>query len=76
MTDPNKEDAPFTPATLQDYAKRADALHKDILFGTDGNSGADPLAEQEYLIALSHLELAHRHFTMARFHQVRALATR
>ena len=75
MTNPNEEDAAFDPSTLQRYTKAAEKLHHDILFGTDVNgSGADPLAEQEYLVALSHLELAMRHFTMARTHQVRALA--
>jgi hypothetical protein len=71
--DPNKEDEPFTPGTLQTYEKRLDKLRHDILFDTD-SAGADPVAEQQYLIALSHLEMAQRHLALARLSQVRALA--
>jgi len=75
VDDPNQEDAAFTPSTLQAYEKQSEKLHHDILFGTD-DAGADPIAVQEYLVALSHLELARRHFALARQFQVRALAGR
>ena len=73
LEDYNKDPEPFDPHTLEVYRKAVEDFRCRCLFDTD-DAGADPLAEQEYLAALAHLELAHRHFTMARIHQVRALA--
>jgi hypothetical protein len=73
VEDHNKEEEPFTPSTLQTYEERLEKLRHDILFDTD-DAGADPIAEQQYLIALAHLETAQRHMALARLSQVRALA--
>jgi len=65
----------FTHSTLQDYEKRVHDLYQNFLFGTE-TDGADPVATQQYLIAISHLEMAHRHLALARLTQARALAGR
>jgi hypothetical protein len=73
VSDPNKDDEPFTPETLDGYTKRIEDLRCEILFETDG-AGADPHAEQLYLLALGHLDMAGRYMALASMAQSRALA--
>ena len=73
--DPNKEDEPFTPETLDRCAKRAEQFRFDCLFDID-DAGADPFAVEHYLTALAQLELAHRHFKLAKLCQSRGIAGR
>jgi hypothetical protein len=71
--DPNANDLEFTPETLREYAKQTETLRTGALFDVD-DAGADPEAEQYFLMALSHLENAQRAFTLAALRQSRALA--
>jgi hypothetical protein len=71
--DPNAADLEFTPETLREYAKETETLREHALFDVD-SAGADPEAEQFFLMALSHLENAHRSFELAALKQSRALA--
>lgn len=63
--------------TLEEMAKRVENLRLALLFGgsqeeATGHLGV--LAEQEYLSAIAHLQLAQAAFMRAHYHQVRALA--
>jgi hypothetical protein len=62
----------FTPETLRELASKAEALRLSGLFDLE-SSGADPEAEQFFLVALSHLETAQRFFSLAQMKQSRAL---
>jgi hypothetical protein len=77
MSEPeiNQPEKAFTPEAMADAAKASETLHADLLFGVDGAAAA-PDAEQLYLAALAHLDLARRHFTLAQLAQTRALAGR
>jgi hypothetical protein len=75
IADPNGDDVPFTPSTLDDYAKRVEDMRANMLFGTD-DAGADPFAVAHYLTALGHLELAQRAFQLAMLCQSRGIAGR
>ena len=66
------DDKPFTPETLADYAKQIEDMRNRLLFESD-DAGADAVAEQHFLVALGHLELAHRAMKLANLAQMRAL---
>jgi len=66
--DPNADDEPFTPETLEAYAKLTEDLRGHCLFSIDV-AAANSEAEQQFLMALSHLELAQRHFKLAALKQ-------
>lgn len=74
--DPNAELAEFSPDTLEKCAKQVEDLRLgEFLFGID-EAGADPVAEQLYLVALNHMELAERHFKLAKLAQIKAITER
>lgn len=75
IKDPNADDRPFTPGRLRDFAKMIEELRWYFLYDTD-DAGADPYAEQEYLLALAAMEMAQRHFALASLHQSRGIAAR
>jgi hypothetical protein len=60
---------------LSDVAKMVEKLRLELLFEFDG-AGLDPQAEQNYLMVLSHLELAERHAKLASLQQAAALGGR
>jgi hypothetical protein len=73
--DENSEvDTPFTPENLDVMSRDVEAMRAAWLFGVD-EAGADPAAEQQYLMALSFLEIASRYMRLAQFAQSKALAT-
>ena len=72
VENPNEDEKPFTPELLESLAKHVEDFRADTLFGVDGGC-AEPFAEQHYLAALAHLELAHREFMLAMYHQRRSL---
>lgn len=69
----NDQDSPFTPEVLRNYAKGIETMREDFLFNTDG-AGADLEAEQHYLLALSALDTAQRHMSMAALKQTQGIA--
>lgn len=74
--DPNAELTEFTPDTLEKCAKQVENLRcSEFLFGID-DAGADPVAEQLYLVALEHMSLAERHFKLAKIAQMKAITER
>jgi hypothetical protein len=66
-------DLEFTPETLRNFTIDIEKLRHEMLFDMK-SAGADPFAEQHFLAALAHLELAQRALTLAQFSQSRALA--
>lgn len=62
----------FTPETLRDLASQIEKMRFDMLMDME-DAGACPYAEQHYLVALGHLELAHRAMSLAHMSQSRAL---
>jgi hypothetical protein len=71
--DPNAALLEFTPEILRKFAKETETFRYNTLFDVEG-AGADPEAEQYFLMAISHLENAHRSFELAALKQSRALA--
>lgn len=67
-----RKDLPFTPEVLDSYAHCVADLRCEWLFDTDA-AGADPIAEQHYLAALSHMEAAQHSFSLAMLHQTAAI---
>jgi hypothetical protein len=65
----------FTPSTLNTLAGKVEDVRTETMFGVEG-AGADPEAEQCFLLALNHLETASRYFKLAALKQTRALAGR
>jgi hypothetical protein len=63
----------FSPHTLHACAEEIEKIRHGHLCDIDG-AGADPSAEQHYLLALSELETAQRSFTLAALAETRALA--
>ncbi len=65
----------FTPENLQIIGDEVRDLRMRLLTEVE-DCGADPMAEQHYLTALSYLELAVRSFRLAKMEQSRGLAGR
>lgn len=59
---------------FDDYARRLDALRREMVFEGPEDAGLDPLAAQEFLSACAHLQLALCCLGRAGIHQARALA--
>lgn len=55
--------------TLEEQAGAIEVLRREILCQENDHEG--PFAEQHYLSALAHLELAQRELTLAHYHSVR-----
>lgn len=70
---PNEDDLPFTPQTLEDLGGKTEELYHHALFEVDA-AGADVMAEQHYLIALSLIQQAQRHFKLAQYAQSQGIA--
>lgn len=70
------EMVPLTPAVLAVMAEAASKLRTDALFGIKDEDATDPVAEQHYLLALSFLETAAHHFTLAKLAQERSTTTK
>lgn len=58
--------------TMEALARKAELLRGEALFDGLEESDADPATVQHYLLAISALEQAERHFKLARHFQVRA----
>jgi hypothetical protein len=67
------EDLEFSPETLQQLAEEVENLRFGSIMNVD-TAGADPMAEEHFLLAVAALEQAKIHLRLARLHQVRALA--
>ena len=59
---------------LEKFARDTEKLRAEGLFEGLEDKGSDPFAVEHYLLALSALEQAHRHFKLASYFQVRACA--
>lgn len=68
-------DYEFTPENIREAANRVRELREHLLFGIN-DTGADPEAEQFYLLALSSLEEACRFLKLSALKQSAALAAR
>lgn len=66
--DPDADELPFTPQTLEHLGGKVEELYHHALFEVD-TAGADVMAEQHYLIALSLIQQAERHFKLAQYAQ-------
>lgn len=62
----------FTPEAMEQLSTDINTLRTTYLFATECDA-AEAIAEQHYLLALSFLEQAQRHATLAQYHQTRAL---
>ena len=59
---------------LSEVISAIEALRHDVLGGEW--EGLEPMAEQEFLLALAALEMAQRHFSLSRLHQARFIGER
>lgn len=71
--DPNADELPFTPKTLEQLEEMTSELYHFALFEVDA-AGAECMAEQHHLIALSLLQQAQRHFKLAQYAQSQGIA--
>jgi hypothetical protein len=62
----------FTPNSLREQAELLDKVRTDLLCNID-DAGADPIAEQHYIMGLEYLNLAVRALKLASLHQSSAL---
>ena len=61
---------------MTSFAEKTSKLRAEGSFEGIEDGNGDVMTVQHYLLALSCLEQAERHFKLARFHQVRANASR
>lgn len=64
---------PEPPVHVEDLADYIEKIRGGILFNEDieGIASLPPVAEQHFLMALSHLEIAQREFKLANYHRMR-----
>ena len=72
MKDTDSLDREFTPEALREVAASVEGMRHDLLFNLD-EAGADPMAEQHYLLALNALDQAVRFLKIAAMTQSAAL---
>jgi len=65
-------DEAFTPETLHRYCQMVQELRHSMLFDIE-DDGCGPLAEQHYIAALAHLELAQTALRLAEIHQMQEM---
>jgi hypothetical protein len=70
--DVNDSPMTFTPTSLREQAELLDKVRTDLLCNID-DAGADPFAEQHYIMSLEYLNLAVRALKLASLHQSSAL---